>query len=241
LSDVFEEVEEGLRQDQVAIFAKKYGPYLIAIAVAFLASIGGWQVYQSWRSNNAITYADKMAAAQKTLAANKFAEAEKEFAAIAANAPAGYKAMAFMQMGAAHSGLNDMKAALADYDKAAAAAPDKTFADLARLKAAYIAADVEDFKALDARTKPLIEGGGALSFMARELIGVQAFANGDAARAREEFSFLTVALDAPQTLRQRAQISLAALGPKPVESATPEPAAAPAAAPVAPANGAKKP
>ncbi len=233
MSDVFEEVEESLRHDQVATFFKRYGRYVIAAAVLFLASIGGYQAYQSWRTNQAVTYADKMAAAQKALQANQFAEAEKQFATIAASAPAGYKAMAFMQMGAAHVGLNDMKAALADYDKAAAAAPDKTFADLARLKAAYLAADLEDFQKLDARLKPLIDGGGPLSFMARELVGVQAFANGDTARAREEFNFLTVALDSPQSVRQRAQISLAALGPAP---ATPEPASAPA-----PANGAKKP
>lgn len=238
MSDVFEEVEEGLRQDQVSTFLKKYGRYLIAGAVLILASIGGYQAYQSWRSNQAISYADKMAEAQKALAASKFDEAQKQYAEIAANAPAGYKAMAYMQLGAAHTGLNDMKAALADYDRAAAAAPDKTFAELARLKAAYVAADIEDFKQLDARLKPLVDAGGPLGLMARELLGVQAFANGDMVRAREEFTFLSVALDASEGVRQRAQISLAALGPKPAAAA---PASAPPASAPAPANGAKTP
>lgn len=234
MSDAFEEVEEGLRQDQVAQFFKKYGRWLIAAVVLVLASIGGHQAYQSWRSNQAISYADKMAEAQKALAAGQFDEAQKQYAAIAASAPAGYKAMAYMQLGAAHTGLNDMKAALADFDKAAATAPDKTIADLARLKAGYVAADLETFQQLEARLKPLVDSGGPLALMARELIGVQAFANGDTARARDEFAFLSVALDASEGVRQRAQITLAALGPKPAESATP--AAAPA-----PANGAKTP
>jgi hypothetical protein len=162
------------------------------------------------------------------------AEAQKQFEAIAAKAPAGYKTMALLQAGAARATQNDLKGALADLDKAAAAAPTKAYKDLARLKAAYVAADVEDFAKLDARVKPLIDEAGPFSFQARELIAVQALANGDVVRARKEFDFLSVALDAPETIRQRADLSLTALGPKPAAPA----AAAPASAPP-PSSGAK--
>jgi hypothetical protein len=233
VSDVFEEVEESLRQDQYQSFFKRYGAWLIGAVIAFLASIGAFQVYQSWQANQSVAFADKMTAADKLLEARDFAGAQKAFDAIAASAPAGYKTMALMQSAAARAAQGDLKGALADYDKAAAAAPDPTFRDVARMKAGFIAADLEDFKTLDARLKPLVDGGGPFAFQARELLGVQAYANGDLARARDEFNFLTVALDAPQSVRQRAQISLAALGPKPAEK-TSEPASAPAAA-----NGAK--
>jgi hypothetical protein len=230
VSDVFEEVEEGLRQDKYTTFFKKYRNWLIAGVVVFLGSIGAFQAFQSWQSSQSVSYADRMNAAEKLLQARDFPGAQKAFTDIAAGAPAGYKTMALMQAAAARAAQADFKGALADYDKAAAGAPDATFRDVARMKAAYIASDLEDFKALEARLKPIVDGGGALAFQARELIGVQAYANGDTARAREEFNYLTVALDAPPSVRQRAQISLAALGPAPAAKETAEPASAPAAA-----------
>jgi hypothetical protein len=234
VTDAFEEVEEELRRDQYTDFFNRYGAWLIGAVVAVLLGIGGYQVYQGWQKRQGGVYADQIAAAQALYAAGKYPEAQKQFETIAAQAPAGYKTMALLQGGAARAAQNDLKGALADFDKAAAVAPTKAYKDLARLKAAYVAADVEDFAKLDARVKPLIDEAGPFSFQARELIAVQAMANGDAARARKEFDVLTVALDAPETIRQRAELSLTALGPRPAA-----PAAPPAGAAPAPSTGAK--
>lgn len=234
MTDAFEEVEEGLRRDQYTNFFKRYAAWLIGGVVAVLIGIGGYQVFEGWQKRQSGAFADEMAAAQALLASGKTAEAQKQFEAIAAKAPAGYKTLALLQTGAARAAQNDLKGALADFDNAAAAAPTKAYKDLARLKAAYVAADVEDFAKLDARVKPLIDEAGPFSFQARELIAVQALANGDEARARKEFDFLSVALDAPETIRQRAELSLTALGPRPAAPA----AAAPASAPP-PSSGAK--
>jgi hypothetical protein len=233
VTDAFEEVEEGLRRDQYTNFFKRYAAWLIGAVVAVLVGIGGYQVFQGWQKRQSGGYADEMAAAQALLVGGKAAEAQKQFEAIAARAPAGYKTMALLQAGAARATQNDLKGALANFDNAAAAAPTKAYKDMARLKAAYVAADVEDFAKLEARVKPLIDEAGPFSFQARELIAVQALANGDEARARKEFEFLSVALDAPETIRQRAELSLTALGPKPAA-----PAGAPASAPP-PSTGAK--
>ncbi len=233
MTDAFEEVEEGLRRDQYTNFFKRYAAWLIGAVVAVLVGIGGYQVFQGWQKRQSGGYADEMAAAQALLVGGKAAEAQKQFEAIAARAPAGYKTMALLQAGAARATQNDLKGALANFDNAAAAAPTKAYKDMARLKAAYVAADVEDFAKLEARVKPLIDEAGPFSFQARELIAVQALANGDEARARKEFEFLSVALDAPETIRQRAELSLTALGPKPAA-----PAGAPASAPP-PSTGAK--
>lgn len=234
MTDAFEEVEEGLRRDQYTQFFKRYAAWLIGAVLAVLIGIGGFQVFQGWQKRQGGAYADEMAAAQTLLTSGKAAEAQAQFEAIAARAPVGYKTMALLQAGAARAAQNDLKGALVDFDKAAAAAPTKAYKDLARLKAAYVAADVEDFATLDTRVKPLIDEAGPFSYQARELIAVQAMANGDTVRARKEFDLLVVALDAPETVRQRAELSLTALGPRPAA-----PAGAPASAAPPPTSGAK--
>lgn len=234
MTDAFEEVEEGLRRDQYTNFFKRYGVWLAGGVAAVLLAIGGYQVYQGWQQRQNGAYATELTAAQALLAEGKTEEAQKQFDAIAAKAPAGYKTIALMQAGAVRASQNDLKGALANFDAATAAAPTKAYKDLSRLKAAYVAADVEDFAALDARVKPLIDEAGPFSFQARELIAVQAMAAGDNTRARKEFDFLSVALDAPETIRQRAQLSLTALGPRPVA-----PAGAPESAAPPPSSGAK--
>ncbi len=227
MSDVFEEVEEGLRQDQFAIFLKKYGVLVAAGLIAILLGIGGYQGFAAWQANQSRDFAGKLDQAQTQIAAHKDADAEKALKDVIARAPAGYKTAALLQLGAVKLDQGDEAAALKAYEDAAKASPTQQFRDIANLKAAYVAADVEDFAKLDARVKPLIDKGGPFSFQARELLAMQSYANGDIARAREELQFLTLALDAPEGVRQRAEGLLSALGPDPAESA--EPASAPKA------------
>jgi hypothetical protein len=228
VSDVFEEVEEGLRQDQFAIFIKKYGVLLAAGFVAILLGIGGYQGFTAWQANQSRDFATKLDQAQQLATAHKDAEAEKALNDIIGRAPAGYKTAALLQLGAVKLDKGDEAAALKAYEDAAKASPTPQFRDIAQLKAAYVAADIEDFAKLDARVKPIIDKAGPFSFQARELLAMQAYANGDTARAREELEFLTLALDAPEGVRQRAQGLLSALGPAPANA---EPAGAPKAPP----------
>ena len=228
MSDVFEEVEEGLRQDQTATFLKKYGLWLAGGVVAVLLGIAGYQVFGAWQTGQSHAAANEMAAAQELLAGGKTAEGEKALVDIAAKSGGGYKTAALMQLGGIKAGAGDTAAALKYYDDAAAASPTKQFRDAAKMKAAYIAADVEDFAKLEARVKPLIDEAGPFSFQARELLGLQAAANGDMDRARTELEYLTLAVDAPEGVRQRAQSILSTFPPKPAAAALA--AAAPAGA-----------
>ena len=74
MSDVFEEVEEGLRQDQTATFLKKYGLWLAGGVVAVLLGIAGYQVFGAWQTGQSHAAANEMAAAQELLAGGNRAE-----------------------------------------------------------------------------------------------------------------------------------------------------------------------
>jgi hypothetical protein len=127
--------------------------------------------------------------------------------------------MAMMERAAALQAQGDLDGALAQFDAAAEAAPDQIMADTARMRAAYIVADTQDFQALQARLKPLTEGDGQFSFLARELLGVEAWEAGDSALARSTLENITLAFDAPETVRQRVQLALEVIGPAPAAPA----------------------
>jgi hypothetical protein len=91
--------------------------------------------------------------------------------------------------------------------------------DTARLRAAYIVAETQDFAALQPRLQPLIESDSRLSYLARELLGIEAWEAGNLDLARETLQNLTLAFDAPEAVQQRAQVALAVIGPAPETSA----------------------
>lgn len=244
MSDIFEEVEEARRQETLAALWKQYGAFAIAAVVILLLGVGGYGLYRQWHENASKDASEDFVELQ-ALAKTDPAAAAPKLEAFAKTAHGGYKALAEMERAGALQAGGDLPGAILAFEHAASLASDPTIKQSAQLRAAYIAAETENLAALDARVKPLIDGGGAFGFLARELIGVEAYEAGDYTRARTEFAYLDAAFDAPQGVRQRAQRFLAVLGPA-AESETPAasapaaqtPAAAPA--PAAEKTGEKK-
>lgn len=233
------EVDESLRQDRMLDYTKKYGPWLLGAFVAVLVAVGGWQFWKDQSLNSARRYADQYAAAQALLEAGNTAQAKAEFERLSNEGSSSYRAMARME----HAGIlateGDLEGALAGFDSAAEASSDPVLRESAQIRAAYIAADVQDFAALRTRLQPLIDSNTRVSYLAKELLGVEAWEAGETTLARETFEQLTLAFEAPDSLRQRAQIALSVLGPAPA-SATPETPADGATTAPAPSEGETK-
>jgi hypothetical protein len=123
--------------------------------------------------------------------------------------------MARMEHAGVLQAQGDLQAAIAAFDAAAEAAGDESMRASAQLRAAYLVADTQDFQALQTRLAPLIARGGAMSFLARELLAVEAWEAGQIELARENLETLQLAFDAPESVRQRAQLALAVIGPAP--------------------------
>jgi hypothetical protein len=232
VTDAFEEVEENIRRERLAEGVRKYAPIAGAILGLIIVGIIGFEWWRGHQANQAGSYAMEMSKAQDLLQAGKSDEAMKAFQDIAAKASKGYQALALMEVGAIQASKSDVKSAIASYEAAAAKADDPIVRDSAIIRAAYLAAETEPYAAIEARVKPLIDKTSPYAYLARELLGFEAMKAGDPAKARENFEFLTLALDAPEGVRQRAQSAMAMLGPAP---------AAPAPAPAAAAPAAQKP
>ena len=227
-SDSFiQEVDESLRQDRMLDLAKRWGPWVIGAFVLLLAGVLAWQAWERFSIDQGRAHAGEYAAAQALAREGNFEEAKIAFDRLSNEGPRGYRVMAQMELGAVLEAQGDLQAALAAFDEAAEAANDPVMRETAQLRAAYIVAETQDFAALQTRLNPLIESESRLSFLARELLALEAWEAGNNDLARDQLENLTLAFDAPEAVRQRAQVALSVIGPAPAASADGAPAPAP--------------
>lgn len=212
------EVDESLRQDRALTMAKRYGPWLIGVFILLMAALGAWQWWQGEQEKRSRAQSDAYMAAIELAQAGNFDAAKTEFDRLSGEGPRAYRVMSKMQSAAILQGQGDLDGAIAAFDEAADLANDPLMRDTARLRAAYIAAETQDFAAVQARLQPIIDADTRLSYLARELLGVEAWEAGELDLARSTLENLTLAFEAPQGVQQRAQLALSVIGPAPAAS-----------------------
>jgi hypothetical protein len=224
----FQEVDESLRQDQMAVLARKYGPYLLGLFVVLLVAVGGWKLWGDYRLNSAREHSVQYEAAQQMAREGNLDGAKAEFERLADTGPQHYRVMARLEHAAILETQGDLEGALTEFDAAAEAARDPVMKETAQMRAAYIAAETQDFAALQTRLQPLIDSESRVSFLARELLAIEAWEAGQTDIARSQLENLTLAFDVPQAVQERAQVALSVLGPAPASQTPADGAAAPA-------------
>ena len=222
-----QEVDESLRQDRVLQFFKNNGIWIGGALLAIVLGVAAWQGWRWYTVNPAREHSDQYLAAQQMLTSGNLDGAKAEFERLRDEGPQHFRTMARLEHGAVLQAQGDLEAALAEFDAAAEAARDPVMRETAQLRAAYIAAETQDLASMQTRLQPLIEGEGRISYVARELLAIEAWEGGNLDLARQTLESLALAFDAPEAVRQRAQIALAVVGPAPASSST-EGAAAPA-------------
>ncbi|MFQ5958480.1 MAG: tetratricopeptide repeat protein [Alphaproteobacteria bacterium] len=213
MSEIFREVDEEVRRDQLTKLWRMYGSYVIAVAVAVVLGVAanvGWKEYRlSQRLADGVRFSaalDLLDGGQSGLAAQRFAE-------LADDAGAGYAVLARLREAEALAAAGDTDGAVAALDRLAADdGTDRAFRDLARLRAVLYLIDSAPAVELDRRLAPGMGGDSAGRASARERSGLVAMRSGETARAREIFTGLIEDASVPPALRGRAGELLAALG-----------------------------
>jgi hypothetical protein len=211
VSDIFREIDEELRRDNLLKLWSRYGRYVIAVAVAALVIAGGivaWRDHQlTERRAQSTRYAGALALARD----GKEADAIKVFAAIAQEGR-GYGVLAsFEEAGlVAKSGNRD--AAIADYDRIAADDDlDPGLRGLALLLSVMQGLPGADSGKTVQRLAPLTETGNPWRPTALELTALARLKSGDKSGALDLYKGLADDLTAPPSLRARAAEMAAAL------------------------------
>ncbi|PHR62604.1 MAG: hypothetical protein COA47_03400 [Robiginitomaculum sp.] len=215
VSDVFNEVDEELRRDQVNKVFRKFLPLIITVMVLVVGGVAGYQSWTWWDAKQKAEAAETFGQANALLEAGQLEAALSAYEAFAASGPKGYAALSKMQAAVASMKLGRSVEAARLYREAAEAFDDPLFADLANLKAVLAVSDQLSLNDLDVRLGPLAGAGRPFRALAREMLAAKAMAEGDLVRARDEYTLLSLSLDVPAGAQQRAQMALSLLGPAP--------------------------
>lgn len=229
MGDIFEEVEESLRRDRAARLWARISPFVFGGAVLLVAGVAAWEGARYLEARRLEREAAAYAEVVKLLESDDLAGARGRLVEIASG-KTGFSALASQVLPEVERRLAQDPTAAIDPLQRAVDTQEGVFADLSRLKLAYARADGIPGSELDALIAPLVEKGGLLGSLARELSAAKALAEGDAVKARRIYQALSLQLELPDGLRQRVQQALVIIPETDAAEAGAPPAPAPAAA-----------
>lgn len=213
MSEIFDEVQEEIRREQLKRLWERFGILIVAVAFLIVAGVGGWRGYLYWEAKKAAEAGSQFEAAVTLSEQKKSAEAEAAFLKLAADAPQGYRTLAKFRA-ATELAPRDAQAAIKLYDEIVA---DRNAVasqqDLAALRAGSLLVDTAPYAEIARRLEPLTAANRTYRHSARELLAVSAWRNNDATAARRWIDVITTDQQTPQTLRSRVDALQALLPP----------------------------
>jgi hypothetical protein len=213
--DIFDEVQEDLRAERARGLLKRFGGLFIVALLLVLAGVGGWQLWQQYKSRNAQREAGLYLAAQ-TLADGPQtgrAGALPQFATIATEAGPGYRTLARLRAAALKADAGDAAGAAALWNEVSAdTQADPLLRDLASLQWALHQVDAGDPAAISARLQPLSLPANPWHALAQEAQALLALRQGQTDAARSLLKSLSADTTAPDGVRARAGGLLQRLG-----------------------------
>jgi hypothetical protein len=213
VSELFDEVDEEVRREQLKKLWDRYSIYIIAFALLIIAAVGGWRAYQHLEAQKAAEAGAAFDAAIQLSEQNKHAEAEAAFDKLAATAPSGYRTLARLRA-AAEAATSDPKAGAKLYDDIAAdPGVGAEQQDLARIRAAGLLLDTETYPNMLKRLEPATKPDATLRHTARELLALSAWRANDTAAARQWLDTIANDGETPSAMRSRAEALQALLPP----------------------------
>jgi hypothetical protein len=204
VSEIFREIDEELRRDNLLKLWKRYGKYVVAVVVLALVVAGGIVAWRNHQQAQRQAQSVRYEAALALLRQGKDAEAAKMFATVG-DEGGGYGKLAMFEAADLASKGGDHKAAVAAYDKIAASSDiDPELRDAATLLSVMNGfADSQPQSVID-RLKPLTESGNPWRPTALELTAAAKLKAGDKPGALDIYKKLADDLTAPEGMRARA-------------------------------------
>ena len=213
MSELFDEVDEDVRRDQLKKLWDQYSIYIVALAILIVASVGGWRGYQFLEAKKAAEAGAAFDKAVELSEANKHTEAEAAFADLAAKAPAGYRVLARLRT-ATEIASRDQQAAAKMFDEIAAdGSVGAAEQDLARIRAAQLLLEGSTYPNMKQRLEAAAAPGATFRHTARELLALSAWRANDATATRQWLDLIANDGDTPSSLRSRAEALQALLPP----------------------------
>ncbi len=213
VSDIFKEIDEELRRDNVAKLWQRYGRYVIAFAVVVVVATGATVAWRGYQDRMRAAEGERFAVALDFARAGKFKEAGSALTGLAQDS--GRRAvLARLETAALEARGGDAVRAQASYEAIAAdASVDTPVRDLATILAVQYGLANSDPKRLIDRLQPFVSGDSPWQPSALELTALAQLKAGDKTAAHATYQRLADDLAAPQGMRTRAAEMVAVLAP----------------------------
>jgi len=208
----FREVDEDYRRDQAVKFFQDYGSYLMAGAFIIIAVVAGYTFQQNQRAQQGASGGDALSAAMVLAETGKVDEAQKALIALSQKGPGHYRVVARLQLAAEAVAQSDPEGARTYYKGVAddETAPEE-LKNFARMQLAALSVGVDSYDTLARDLEKFRSGSSRWRFSAKETLGLAAFKEGKTTEAELLFRELSGDSEAPQGMRQRAEVMLALL------------------------------
>jgi len=213
VSELFNEVDEEVRRDQLKKLWDQYSIYIVAGALLIIAAVGGWRGYQYLEAKRAAEAGAAFDKAVELSEQNKHAEAEAAFTDLAMKAPSGYRTLARLRAAAEVANRDPQGAAKMYDDIAADRSVGTAERDLAKVRAAGLLLETATYPSMLARLEAATAPGATFRHTAREMLALSAWRANDTAATRQWLDLIANDGETPPSLRSRAEALQAMLPP----------------------------
>jgi len=215
------EVDENLRRDQARDFAKKYGGWLIAAVVLFLAAVGGWLYWQQYQQKQAEAQSEELTKIYSQIGAGQTKQAQQGLQGLESSGNSVVRTLALLTEAAVALDANDKATAIAKYNAVAndSRAP-QPYRDVALIRSVGMQFDQMTPEDVISRLQPLTKPGEPWFGTAGELTAMAYIKQGNKAAAGKLFAAIAADNNAPPTLRSRSAQIAGTLG---VDAVAPPP------------------
>jgi hypothetical protein len=205
------EVDDAVRQDDLANFGKRYGLLVAGAIIAGLLVFGGWLLWQNHQQSAADETGEHYATALTAAASGKPDQAA--LAELAKTSQPGYRAGALLTQAGVKGEKKDVKGAIADYKAIAAdTGLPQPYRDLALIRQTALELDTLAPQAVIDRLKPLAESGNPWFGSAGEMSALAYMKLGKRDLAGALFANIAKDTGVPRTIQTRAVQMASLLG-----------------------------
>ncbi len=206
VSDIFQEVQEEYRREQLAKLWEKYRVAIVGGASALILGVAGYQAWSFWHASelDRSSRAFEVAAELLSSGAGQEKEAAEKLAKLAETGTSGYRLAARLEQAGLRAEMGDVKGALALYDAVSAERTDPLFRDYAQLRAAILILDTEPLDTVKKRLDPIVAGNGPWQVLAKEMLAYASWRAGKKDEALKLYAEVQEAPDAVAGSKRRA-------------------------------------
>jgi hypothetical protein len=209
LSDIFREVDEEVRREQLKKLWERYGILIIAACILIVAAAGGWRAYEWWEAKKAAEWGTVFQNAAALAAEGKNKEAEDAFARIAADGTGSYRILAKLRE-AGEAARRDPAAAVTIYDQVAGdSSADPLLRELATVRGGMLLVDSAPYSEILQRLEPLTAADRTFRHSARAALALAAWRANDMTAMRRWTDMILADAETPSGTRGQIQMLLA--------------------------------